>query len=117
MSVSVSLCSIAPGEPTSPNVTDITATTAVLHWLPPAKPNGIIVNYSLTITSSQSTSRPQQISVILSVGQHSYPAAQLNQYSNYSVQIKAGTLKGFGEALEFDPFQTLQAGLWKSKNL
>ena len=116
MSVSVSLCSIAPGEPTSPNVTDITATTAVLHWLPPAKPNGIIVNYSLTITSSQSTSRPQQ-SVILPVGRHSYPAAQLNEYNNYSAQIRAVTSKGFGEALEFDPFQTLQAGLSKSKNL
>ena len=117
MSVSVSLCCIAPGEPTSPNVTNITATTAVLYWRPPTKPNGIIVNYNLTITTSQSTSHRQEIGVILPVGQHKYSAALLNEYSNYSAQIRAGTSKGFGEALEFDPFQTLQAGLSKSKNL
>ena len=40
-----------------------------------------------------------------------YSATQINEYSNYSAQIRAETSKGFGDTLELDLFRTLQAGL------
>jgi protein tyrosine phosphatase len=102
-----------PGEPASPSVTNITATSAVFQWAPPTKPNGILVNYSLTITTD---SRPQKTD-IFSVGQQTYHAVELNEYSNYSAQIRAATSKGFGDAVQFEPFQTLQAAPAKGPSI
>ncbi len=85
-----------------------TSSSVSLMWSPPplVDQNGIIVNYSLILRDLQYSAN--DITSISSTNNHIFTS--LNEFNNYSCQVAAATIIGFGPYSEPKMLMTRQAG-------
>ncbi|XP_041363510.1 protein sidekick-like isoform X2 [Gigantopelta aegis] len=90
------------GLPTIPgqlNFSNITLQRVTVSWSPPEKPNGNIIKYELIYFLSQPHGlETKLVKLFLNGSQHSITIDELDEYSNYTYEIRARTRIGFGPA-------------------
>ena len=85
--------------------------TAIMTWIEPLEPNGVIIMYQYSIIEFDT-------SEIISNGTTSGDATfvqtsiVVGAYTNYTVEVSASTRAGVGDAITAGPVTTPQAG-WK----
>ena len=88
------MCFAVPADaPTNVSVIATSPFTIFISWSPPSTPNGIIVNYTLYISSSSVTATRNQQQLTLVMG-------GLTPYERVSVRVSASTKIGEGPQSE-----------------
>ena len=100
------LCLLGPSAPRHFNVSRISSTIVVCEWLPPSRPNGIIVSYSVEVCNNSLFC----FRVNTSDNATSLMINSLQPFTNYSFAVQASTSVGAGPASESVNTQTFQAG-------
>ena len=71
----------------TPSIFNIT-----FHWLPPSLPNGIIIQYNLTVDNIDTGTTT---TYIINSTDH-YTVGQFKPYQRYSASLSAATVAGYG---------------------
>ncbi|KAF0288254.1 Down syndrome cell adhesion molecule-like protein Dscam2 [Amphibalanus amphitrite] len=97
-----------PEEPAAVGVVVTSSSTALVSWLPPRRPNGVITSYNIyirTVTFSDETSEERR-TVAPPTGRLALQA--LSERSEYSVRVAARTAAGEGQRSRPVRFTTTQ---------
>ena len=90
--LSISLYTVSDDAPQ--NFHSIPSTFKItFHWLPPSLPNGIIIQYNLTVDNINTGTTTTYI--ISSVDDH-YTVGEFKPYQRYSASLSAATVVGYG---------------------
>ena len=102
------LFSAAPSEPINFNLLPNTSSSLSASWEVPARPNGIIVGYTIYCTTPPTTAMPITFSVPGSV--LSLLLTGLEPFINYTCEVRANTSAGFGDSSNTDTERTDEDG-------
>lgn len=96
----------APGEVQNLTLSNVTSTSVVVQWAPPASFNGILLDYSIVVTNLLlNTSRRRSVSSSI----NKVTIMSLDEYTPYNVSVFAFTSVGSSVASSVS-FTTCQAG-------
>ena len=102
------LFSAAPSEPINFNLIPNTSSSLSASWEVPARPNGIIVNYTISCTTPPTTAMPITFSMPGSVLSHLLMG--LKPFTNYMCDVTASTSAGGGNSSNTDTERTDEDG-------
>ncbi len=104
-------CHTVPSPTANIIVTDITSRTALITWVEPATPNGVITGYTLTLTFNTGSVINDTVDIMFS-------AVDLRPFTEYTVSVQGITGGGTGESGQGFTFTTLEdsesVNVWKS---
>ena len=107
------LFSEAPSEPINFNLLPNTPSSLSASWEVPARPNGIIVGYTISCTTPPTTAMSITFSVPGSVLSHLLMG--LMPFTNYTCEVRANTSAGGGNSSNADMERTDEDGRYYSK--
>ena len=93
----------APSPTANITVTDITSRTALVTWVEPATPNGVITGYTLTLTFNTGSVINDTIGT-----DTMFSAVDLRPFTEYMVSVQGITGGGTGESGQGFTFTTLE---------
>ena len=100
--------SAAPSEPINFNLLPNTSSSLSASWEVPARPNGIIVGYTISCTTPPTTAMPITFSVPGSVLSHLLMG--LKPFTNYTCEVRANTSAGVGDSSNTETERTDEDG-------
>lgn len=85
------------------NATNVMSTSAVITWMEPAYPNGIISTYTLTIINSSGSNTE------MTVGNETmFELTGLSPFTGYSISVQGNTEGGIGNSGPYYNFTTAE---------
>ena len=102
------LFSAAPSEPINFNLHPNTSSSLSASWEVPARPNGIIVGYTISCMTPPITAIPITFIVPGSVLLHLLVG--LKAFTNYTCEVRANTSVGVGDSSNTDSERTDEDG-------
>ena len=102
------LFSAAPSEPINFNLLPNTSSSLSASWEVPARPNGIIVGYTISCMTPPTTAIPITFSVPGVVLSHLLMG--LEPFTNYTCEVRANTSAGGGNSSNTDTERTDEDG-------
>ena len=108
MALSYTDFSAAPSEPINFNLLPSTSSSLSASWEVPARPNGIILGYTISCTTPPTTAMPITFSVAGSVLSHLL--MDLKPFTNYTCEVRANTSAGDGNSSNAETERTDEDG-------
>lgn len=100
------LCTV-PSPPQNVRTNDITSTSVTLIWDTPQNPNGWLIGYKISYTSSGGS--PTAVDIQNTT---SWKLTDMKPYTSYSLSVSAKMLAGFGEMSIPVKISTLESGMF-----
>ena len=98
------LFSAAPSEPMNFNLLPNTSSSLSANWEVPARPNGIILGYTISCTTPPTSAMP--ITFIVPGSVRSHLLTGLEPFTNYTCEVRANTSAGGGDSSNTDTERT-----------
>ena len=102
------LFSAAPSEPMNFNLLPNTSSSLSASWEVPARPNGIILGYTISCTTPLTSAMP--ITFIVPGSVLSHLLMGLEPFTDYTCEVRANTSAGFGDSSNTDTERTDEGG-------